>query len=75
MGGDVVGTTTVPEVIAARHMGASVMAVSVVTRRLLPAGTPRDAPDAPTALETARPRLNTLLDDVLAHLASDETSM
>lgn len=75
MGGDVVGTTTVPEVIAARHMDASVMAVSVVTRRLLPAGTPRDAPDAPTALETARPRLNTLLDDVLAHLASDETSM
>jgi len=72
MGGDVVGTTAVPDVIAARHMGASVLTVSVVTRRLLPDGPPRDASEGATALETARPRLNALLDALFGDLASDE---
>jgi purine-nucleoside phosphorylase len=75
IGADVVGTTTVPEVIAARHMNASVMAVSAITRRLLPAGSTREAPDPSTALTTARPRLSALLDALLTDPASDEGSM
>jgi len=75
MGGDVVGTTTVPEVIAARHMDASVLAVSVITRRLLPADAAEDSPDADTVLESARPRVSTLLDTLLAAPAPDEVSM
>jgi hypothetical protein len=56
-------------------MNASVMAVSAITRRLLPAGSTREAPDPSTALTTARPRLSALLDALLTDPASDEGSM
>jgi purine-nucleoside phosphorylase len=69
IGGDLVGIRTVPEVIAARHMDLRVGALSVVTRRAL--GDPAGAPDAPSAsLAKARPRLQSLLGDTLARLAS-----
>lgn len=76
MGGDVVGTTTVPDVIAARHMDASVLAISLVTHRLLPADSASDpTTDAETALGPARSRLNTLLGSLLGDAASNEVSM
>ncbi|MFB6247577.1 MAG: purine-nucleoside phosphorylase [Salinibacter sp.] len=71
LGGDLVGTRTVPEVIAARHMDLRVGALSVVTRRRLVGDA--EAPDAPSsALADARPRLRTLLADTLARLASED---
>lgn len=71
MGGDLVGTRTVPEVIAARHMGVQVGAVSVVTRHLLGDGGAEEAPDDPSAaLVAARPRLRTLLGETVARIGS-----
>jgi purine-nucleoside phosphorylase len=69
MGADVVGMSTVPEVITARHMGMRVMAVSILTDRCLP-----DAL-APTGIEEiirvageAEPKVTELVRGVLARL-------
>ncbi len=69
IGADVVGMSTVPEVIAARHMGMRVMAVSIITDRCLP-----DAL-APTGIEEiirvaaeAEPKVTELVRGVLARL-------
>lgn len=69
MGADVVGMSTVPEVITARHMGMRVMAVSIITDRCLP-----DAL-APTGIEEiirvageAEPKVTELVRGVLARL-------
>ena len=75
MGGDLMGTRTVPEVIAARHMDLRVGACSVVTRRLLGDDGTEEAPDDPSAaLTAARPRLRTLLGETLAGLAGQDPS-
>jgi purine nucleoside phosphorylase len=74
MGGDLFGTHTVPEVIAARHMDVSVMALSAVTRHLLPG--PDDEAHAPTdALAAARPALHRLLEGVLGEGTPEEKSV
>ena len=69
MGADVVGMSTVPEVITARHMGMRVMAVSIITDRCLP-----DAL-APTGIEEiirvageAEPKVTELVRGVLARV-------
>src|SRR5690606_36046538 len=69
MGADVVGMSTVPEVITARRMGMRVMAVSIITDRCLP-----DAL-APTGIEEiirvageAEPKVTELVRGVLARL-------
>ncbi len=69
MGADVVGMSTVPEVIVARHMGLRVLAVSIITDVCLP-----DALE-PTAFETivqvaneAEPKVTALVEGVLARM-------
>lgn len=65
MGGDVVGTGTVPEVIAARHMDLQVLAVSVIADRCSPdAVTPVSTGKMTEAVADARPRLRRLLGEV-----------
>ena len=72
MGADVVGMSTVPEVIAARHMGMSVLALAVVTDQCLPDAL--EEADVPTIIATARaaePRLARLVRGVLRGMDRD----
>jgi len=69
MGADVVGMSTVPEVIAARHMGMRVLAVAVITDQCLPDAL--EEADVPTIIATARaaePKLARLVKGVLRGL-------
>ena len=69
MGADVVGMSTVPEVIAARHMGLRVLAVTVITDQCLPDAL--EEADVPTIIATAQaaePRLARLVRGVLRGL-------
>jgi len=66
LGGDLVGMSTVPEAIAARHMGAAVLAISLVTN--LAAGisdTPLSHEEVQEAAAEARTRFTGLLDHLL----------
>jgi purine-nucleoside phosphorylase len=66
LGADVVGMSTVPEVIAARHMGMRVLAVSIITDVCLPDAL--EATDIDTIIRTAaaaEPSLARLLSVVL----------
>ena len=72
MGADVVGMSTVPEVIAARHMGMSVLALAVVTDQCLPDAL--EEADVPTIIATARaaePKLARLVKGVLRGMDRD----
>ena len=69
MGADVVGMSTVPEVIAARHMGMRVLAVAVITDQCLPDAL--EEADVPAIIATARaaePKLTRLVNGVLRGL-------
>jgi purine-nucleoside phosphorylase len=67
MGADAVGTGTVPEVIAARHMDMQVCSLSVITDRCLPdALEPVSIDDVETAAANAVPTLRRLLGGLLA---------
>jgi len=69
IGGDVVGMSTVPEVIVARHMGMLVMGVSIVTDLCFP-----DAPQPVSheivirAANEAEPKLTKLIEGVVHEL-------
>ncbi|MDX2192132.1 MAG: purine-nucleoside phosphorylase [Gemmatimonadales bacterium] len=70
MGADVVGMSTVPEVIVAVHGGMRVLAVSIVTDLCLPdALEPADIARIIATAESAEPRLAALLGGVLERLA------
>lgn len=69
MGADVVGMSTVPEVIAARHMGMRVLAIAIITDQCLPDAL--EEADVPTIIATARaaePKLARVVRGVLAGL-------
>ena len=69
-GADVVGMSTVPEVIVARHQGLRCMAISVVTDECFPdALEPVSIEDVLAAAAEAEPKLTTLMGDVVASLA------
>ena len=70
IGGDLVGMSTVPEVLAARHMGIRCLAVSCVTNMaagILPE--PIDAEHVLAVGAAFRGRLTALLGELLPHLA------
>jgi purine-nucleoside phosphorylase len=67
MGADVVGMSTVPEVIVAAHCGLRVVGFSIVTDMCLPdALEPADVPKIIATANAAEPRLRTLVLGVLA---------
>jgi purine-nucleoside phosphorylase len=69
LGADVVGMSTVPEVLAARHMGLEVMTLSCITNKA--AGLGQEQLSHQEVMETAQvaqKRFNTLLQDVLVAL-------
>lgn len=76
MGADVVGMSTVPEVIAARHMGMRVMAVAIITDQCLPDAL--EEADVPTIIATARaaePKLAKVVRGVLRGLDERSSSV
>ena len=73
MGADVVGMSTVPEVIAARHMGMRVLAIAVITDQCLPDAL--EEADVATIIATARaaePKLARLVAGVVGGLGADD---
>lgn len=72
MGADVVGMSTVPEVIAARHMGMRVLAVAVITDQCLPDALEEvDVEKIIATAVAAGPTLTRLVSGVLATLAAE----
>jgi len=70
MGADVVGMSTVPEVIVAVHGGMRVLGITVVTDKCLPdALEPADVATIIATAESAEPRLAALLTRILEKLA------
>ncbi len=69
MGADVVGMSTVPEVIVARHMGMRVLGLSIITDACLPdALEPADVDTIIRTAMQAEPKLTALIRGVVEHL-------
>ena len=69
IGADVVGMSTVPEVIVARHMNMRCMAISVITDMCFPdALEPVLIEDVLAAAARAEPGLTTIIKDVVSQL-------
>ena len=69
LGADVVGMSTVPEVIAAVHLGMRVLGVSIITDQCLPdALAPASVEQIIAVARTAEPSLTRLIRGVLARL-------
>ncbi len=69
IGADVVGMSTVPEVIVARHMGMRVLGIVIITDLCLPDAL--EEADVATIIQTAReaePALTSIIHDVVAEL-------
>lgn len=69
MGADVVGMSTVPEVIVARHMSLRVLGLSIITDACLPdALEPADVSKIIAAATSAEPHLTRLIERVVGQL-------
>ena len=69
LGADVVGMLTVPEVIAARHMGARVAGFSLVTNYASGmSGQPLSSEEVMETADSVRPRIESFMDAFLAEL-------
>jgi purine-nucleoside phosphorylase len=75
LGADIVGMSTVPEVIVARHMGMRVLAVSIITDVCLPdALEPADIDTIISVAAGAEPVLARLLTGVLERMDTESAS-
>jgi purine-nucleoside phosphorylase len=75
IGADVVGMSTVPEVIVAMHAGLRVMAFSVVTDMCLPdALQPARIEEIVAVANEAEPKLRTLITGILADVSAGQRS-
>lgn len=73
LGADVVGMSTVPEVIVARHMDMRVLGLSIITDMGLPdALEPVDVPEIIRVAGEAEPKLTALIKGVLARMDERE---
>ncbi|NQU43962.1 purine-nucleoside phosphorylase, partial [bacterium] len=69
LGADLIGMSTVPEVIVARHMKMRVVGISTVTDECYPDALEEASIDAViAAASAAEPRLNTLVTGILERL-------
>lgn len=69
IGADVVGMSTVPEVIAAQHLGMKVLGISVITDECFPeALEPVSLEDVVEAAGIAEPKMTTVMSGVLRRL-------
>lgn len=67
IGGDVVGMSTIPEVIAARHLGMRVLGLSIVTNVACPDGPSKTTPEEVCRLAaSAEPNLRKIIAAVVA---------
>jgi purine-nucleoside phosphorylase len=72
MGGDVVGMSTVPEVIVARHMGMRVLGLTIITDACLPdALEEADVARIISTAEEAQPRMTRVLGDVVRRIGRE----
>jgi len=73
IGADVVGMSTVPEVIVAVHAGMRVLGVSIITDRCLPdALQPASVEEIIAVAAEAEPRLTRLIKNVVARMGEDQ---
>jgi purine-nucleoside phosphorylase len=72
MGADVVGMSTVPEVIAARHMDMRVLGLSIITDACLPdALEPADIRTIIRTANEAEPKLTALVEGIMERIDTD----
>jgi purine-nucleoside phosphorylase len=71
IGGDAVGMSTVPEVIAARHLGMRVLGLSIITNIACPDGPAKTTPEEVCRLAaSAEPHLRKLIQAVVTRGAA-----
>lgn len=75
LGADVVGMSTVPEVLAARHAGARVFAASVVSNVHSPGAGPVSGEEVVDVVAKAEPVMRAVVAGVLEHVRAEAESL
>ena len=72
LGADLVGMSTVPEVIAANHMGARVLGISCVTNKAAGLGGKLSHDEVKETAERTKDTFSNLLESIVRHLGATE---